>query len=333
MRIFNLNKMPMQSTEFLLIVICVICFQFSLFPQSIPNLENSFHRLESVINSEQTRLDSLKSILNQRAQKINQERSKTDYNKDAVMGLMAGSISVSNEIAELQKKIVILQTNLENKKIKLSEKYSAKIDSLQALLKTDNLSNKKISGVKDEIYLYTEKKIFIMPKIDLLSSYPDKIIQINLNKIDDPAQKNIYKEYLQKALGEVNDRLSNVNQSLSEVDKIISLQKKTARFLDQTEFGTNLPQQSSTSNNFQLSHTNVGRFPMTISAFRSQAVDYSLLLNQLHQSLYPQLNWTVQPDSRRQNLTYQQYQTLLEDLKKSLLEYKFILTHKIENSK
>lgn len=133
----------------------------------------------------------------------------------------------------------------------------------------------------------------------------------------------------------MDDRLSNVNQSIFEVDKIISLQKKTARFLEETEFGTGLPQQSVTEqttpklNRSAITGTNL---PVN-SALTSQLDDYSLLLSQLHQSIYPQMNWTVQPDSGRHNITYQQYQTLLEKLKKSLLEYKFILTHKIENSK
>jgi hypothetical protein len=329
--------MRFPALRFLLIVLFFICTQFSLFPQSIPLLENSYYKLEGWLSSEQAKLDSLKNILNQRAKKINEAKSKADFSKDDVTGLMAGSISVSNDIDELQKKIVILQAKLENIKNMLSEKYSAKIDSLQALLKTNNLSNEKISGVKDEIYLYTGKKILVMPKIGLLSFYPNKIIEINLNKIDDPAQKNVYKEYLQKALGEVDNRLSNVNQSISGVDKIISLQKKTARFLEETEFGISLPQQPSTepavSNNFQSPHAFfVGTNSTANSAFTSQAEDYSLLLNQLHQSIYPQISWTVQPDSSRQNLTYQQYHTLLEELKKSLLEYKFIITHKIENS-
>jgi hypothetical protein len=338
MKIFNLNKLLIQRSGYIIFVLCLICSQKNLFPQSIPELENSFYKLQTGLNSDQTKLDSLKNILNLEALRINEAKSKTDYNKDAVTGLMAASISVSNEIAELQKKIVNLQTILESIKIKLSEKYSAKIDSLQALQKTDNLSNKETSEVKDEIYFYTGKKILVMPKIDLLSFYPDKIIGINLDNIDDPAQKNVYKEYLQKALGEVENRLGNVNQSLSEVDKIISLQKKTARFLEETEFETSLPQQPLTesvaSGNINSPHPfNLAANSPANLSFTSQADGYSLLLNQLHQSIYPQLNWTVQPDSSRQNLTYQKYKSLLEELKKSLLEYKFILTHKIENSK
>ncbi|MGA7721611.1 MAG: hypothetical protein WCA84_10580 [Ignavibacteriaceae bacterium] len=335
MKISNLHKLLIQPEGFLIIALFFICFQISLFPQSIPDLENSFYKLQAGLNSEQVKLDSLKNILNLRARKITKAKSKTDYNKDVVTGLMAGSIPVSNEIAELQRKIVNLQANLENIKIRLSEMYSSKIDSLQRLLKMDNLSNEKTSEIKEKIYLYTGKKILVMPKIDLLTFYPDKIIGINLKNIDDLAQKNVYEEYLQKALSEVDDRLSNVNQSIFEVDKIISLQKKTARFLEETEFGTGLPQQSVTEqttpklNRSAITGTNL---PVN-SALTSQLDDYSLLLSQLHQSIYPQMNWTVQPDSGRHNITYQQYQTLLEKLKKSLLEYKFILTHKIENSK
>jgi hypothetical protein len=335
MILFCLNKFLIQPARFLIIALFLICFQISFFPQSIPDLENSFYKLQAGLNSERVKLDSLKNILNLRARKISESKSKTDYNKDAVTELMAGSIPVSNEITMLQRKIVNLQTNLENIKIKLSEKYSSKIDSLQALLKTDNLPNEKTSEIKEELYSYTGKKILVMPKIDLLSFYPDKIIGINLKNIDDLAQKNVYEEYLQKALCEVEDRLSNVNQSIFEVDKIISLQKKTARFLEETEFGTGLPQQSVTeSTTPKLNRSTLTGTNLTVnSALTSQLDDYSLLLSQLHQSIYPQMNWIVQPDSGRHKITYQQYQTLLEELKKNLVEYKFILTHKIENSK
>ncbi len=313
--------------------------------QALSQLEANYAGLQSTLSEERCKLDSLKRILDMRAKEIDAEKSKSNYNKEAVTGLMAGSISISNQIDALQKKILNLETEDENLKKELSRRYSVIIDSLQLLLKKENPAEKKIDEIKRKIYSTTEKKMLVSPKVSLLSFYPEKIIGIDLNRISDKSQKRIYREYLTKALSEVNDRLKNLDENIIEVENIITLQKKTKSFLEETEFETNIPGQASTGIMTDQTpevdtYTASPNVSVKASIF-NQVQGYSLLLSQLQQPLgmqrVPDISKIKIAGSQKGKggrvITYQQYLRLLKETKTSLLEYRLILVHKIGQGK
>ena len=315
-------------------------YQVNIISQSISEMENNYSKLQSELNSDQSKLDSLKNILNLRAKKIDEEKSKPGFNKDAVTSMMAGSISLSNEIEALQKKIDNMQMENEKLKMQLNSRYTGIIDSLKSIGNADGISGEKKKEINNEVFLYAEKKLIVSPKVSLLSFYPDKIIGIDLSKINDESQRNIYKEYLQNALSEVNDRLKKVNENIAEVENIITLQRKTRRFLEETEFETNIPGQSNTGIITQTTQPDnyTNTLGVNVKAeFSSQVQQYSLLLSQLQQPLGLQYDQDISKikmnGGSKKQLTYQQYIKLLKDTKGSLQEYRLILQHKIGKDK
>ena len=322
--------------------IVILCSAVAL-PQGIVNLETRLAGAQSNLRKETLRLDSLKNVLKNRIGKIDTEKSKSDYNRDYVAGLMAGSISVSNEINAVQSRIDRIENETEEIKKKLNTAYEMKIDSLRGIEKTAKLSNAESDKIKSEIYSYIEKKILVAPKISLLSFHPEKIAKIDLDTISDPEQRKIYSEYLNNALDEVSDRLKKVDESVKEVQSIVTLQKKTSKFLEETEMETGPIQRITerTSSDYPVPtvQTDGGQYNATPiggtsgaskSAYLSQAQNYNLLLWQLKQSFDSDIKLkagTVSP-----HLTFQQYLDLLKELKNRLSEYKLLLSHKVGNS-
>ncbi len=306
-------------------------FSLRMFAQSISDLEINLNKLQVNLKLEQSKLDSLKNILNERAKKIDLEKKKINPDNNAIASLMSGSISISNEVAQGQMKVENLENKIESVKKQLSKKYSAKIDSLQELEKNGNLSSEELNKIKTEILTFIEKKMLAAPKASLLSFNPGKIAAIDLKKLNDPEEKEIYNDYLQNALTEVNSRLDNVDESITEVNQILTLQKKTRRFLEETEFETNIQQQSApATQSYQTSPDNVVvKTSDARSSFYSQAQDYSLLLGQLRLPSDAKFKWDSYLDPKHPGLTLQQYQDLLKEVKKKLLEYRLILTHKL----
>lgn len=304
-----------------------------LLPQTVQITENRYNKLQLDLKSEQGKLDSLKNVFNERVKKIDEEKNKQNPDKDAVKNLMAGSISLTNEIDVRQKKVDGIEGEVEKVKKKLNRIYSEKIDSLQEIERRGNISSEELNHVKEEVISFVEKKIATSPKASLLSFNPEKIAAIDLKKISDQQEKEIYKDYLQKALAEVDSRLENINESISEVRQIIILQKKTNRFLEETEFETNIQQQNvpETASN-QASPQDYSGRSTDINAkasFSTQAQDYSLLLGQLRQPSDGKVRIENNYDLKNPNLTLPQYQDLLKEVKKKLLEYKLIIAHKL----
>lgn len=163
-------------------------------------------------------------------------------------------------------------------------------------------------------------------------------MKINPDTLKDPSQRKIYGEYITSALDEVNDRLKKVDESYKEVRSIVALQKKTSKFIEETEFATVPPQRinespsvenypsTATGNGLPTTPTSNYGTDVQSSAYKSQAQSYNLLLWQLKRPFdsYNKLNSEVMSPE----LTMQQYFDILRELRERLSEYKLLLTHK-----
>ncbi len=321
--------------------IFILCSGAAL-SQNIKILESRLTGAQLILRTETLKLDSLKNVLKNRIEKINSEKSKPDYNKEYVAGLMAGSISVSNDINAVQSRIDVIENETEKIKKDLSAAYETQIDSLRNIERTAKLSKTETNKIKSEIYSYIEKKILVAPKISLLSFRPEKIAKIDLDTISDPEQRKIYWEYLNNALEEINDRLNKVEESEKEIQSVVALQKKTSKFLEETEMETGpvqrITERTSTGNPGISVETDRGTYnaspaggitSASQSAYLSQAQNYNLLLWQLKQSFDSDIKLKAGTVSAK--LTFQQYLNLLKELKNRLSEYKLLLSHKIGN--
>ena len=316
----------------------LIFFAAQTYAQDLKKIENEYSVIQNKLKKENAILDSLKNILDIRAKKISEEKNKSKPDEKLIIKLMAGSANLSNEIDTQQNKIKADQKKSEEYREELNRLYSEKIDSLQELDKSKRYSGNK-NDLKKEILAYTERKLLVAPKIALLSFHPDKILDIDLNKINDPSEKKIYKDYLQKALTEVNTHLNNLNESITEADKILTLQKKTNKFIEESEFDFGISPQNNISQSGLASSNAISENGPTYvqnnrAIYEKNAIDYSLLLNQLNfKPLNSKIKWMVSVNSKNSVRSLSDYNDLQKEVRKRLLEYKLILTNKLNTGK
>ena len=218
----------------------------------------------------------------------------------------------------------------EQLKNKLDNKYSAIIDSLNEI--------KPSTGKIEEIRLiYIQKRLLVAPQIPLLSFNPEKIAEIDLSKLKDKKEKSLYKDYLKNALTEVDSVLNKVKNLSNDFNQIVRLQKKTQKFLEETEFNTNIQVQNYPGNqaNERVDVTNSGFGNNRKSNIVAVANSYNLILNQLN--IYGKNDFknvfNFSEDLNKNGLNVEEYNNLLKEVKNRLQEYKLAIANKINSSK
>ncbi|HVO74351.1 MAG TPA: hypothetical protein VMT35_10040, partial [Ignavibacteriaceae bacterium] len=281
---------------FLRVLIFFLLISPAIFSQSLESMEKNYYQLESNLKKEKAVLDSLKLVLNEKGNEIDNEKNKKNPDKDKIVELMSASITISNKYDAQQKKVAQLQTKYESAKIELDKKYSLVIDSLKSLQNSGEFKG-DMNKLNSDILYYTETKLAVGPKISLLSFDPSKLLKIDPNKSTDSLEKAIYKEYLQDALTEVDYHLKNINEQQSEINQMLALERKTEKFLKETEFQKGVRTQTSKRNQDNLgpsSDFNTGVFggvdnPENAARMTEQFKGYTLLLNQLNLAVFEKM--------------------------------------------
>ena len=321
--------------EILSLSVFLFLFAVPAHAQNLTKIENKYLNAQNDLKQESFVLDSLKNILELRVKKIDYEKNKANPDKDLIVKLMSGSASISNEIESQQNKIDLTQKKIEEFRKVLNQLYSEKIDSLQELERSGDFKGNR-NSLKASILSFTEEKLSVAPKISILSFHPGKILEIDLNKIKDPTERKMYKDYLQSALTEVDTRLKDINESINEADKIITLQKKTNKFIEESDFEYGVTPQNniSLSSTDAVGNTSPAYFSNTKAAYAQNINEYSLLLNQLNfKPITSKINLDVSIKGKSSVHNLSDYNELQKEVKKRLLEYKLILTHKLNADK
>ncbi|OGU96435.1 MAG: hypothetical protein A2330_03590 [Ignavibacteria bacterium RIFOXYB2_FULL_36_7] len=318
-----------------LITILFLLVGLNIIPvdaQSLIQLEKKYEQLSNQYIKEKVIYDSLRNVFSSRTNEIDAEKKKANPDKDKIVDLMAGSITLSNRIEEQNKKISLLEKDIDNVKQQLHKQYSSLIDSLELKKKTD----KKNDDVLDaEILNNTEKKLLVAPQIPILSFKPEKILKIDLGKTKSAEEKALYKEYLDNALNEINTLLENVGKQSSEADQVFALQNKTKKFLEETELESRIlirSQQSTVRSEETVpTFSNSPEDVATSNDLSRQVKNYHVILRQLdiEQLSRTNINWKVSFDEMERNLSLKDYQKLLKEVKKRLQEFKLVLANKI----
>ena len=328
----------MKLRKYILTISVVFCFSSFTLAQSLKSLEENHTTLNVKIQKETSRLDSLKHSLNLKLKNIDVEKDKQNKDKNKIKNLMASAIITSNKVNYEQNRLDSLQNLMNNIQEALSKKYSTIIDSLEKLSKSKNYEGNR-EKLKSKILNFTEKKLKLSPNAGLLSFNPKKILEIDLNKTNDLNEKNIYREYLQNALSEVNKKLKNVDDKSAEIKNIIKLKKKAKNFITEAELDNSMtPQRISEKYPTTTSEIGTGPGPGRVSDAKSignQIQYYNLLLNQLNYIQTPRENFNLPAalDSTKPNMSLETYQKLLTELNTKLKEYWLILLHKLGQSK
>ena len=299
----------------------------SINAQSVGELEKKYERLNNQYLKENTILDSLKNIFLARTNEIDSEKKKANPDKDKIVDLMSGSITLSNNIDEQNKKLNFLAKDIDKVKRQLHKYYTSIIDSLELKKKNDTENE---DSIDNEILNYTEKKLLVAPPIPLLSFNPEKILGIDIGKTKNPTEKALYKEYLDNALKEINKLWENTNELSSEIDQIVLLQRKTEKFLEEAELERGVIHQrrnAALTNEAGLDFSGGPEVRESIAP-GYQVESYRLILNQLDfdKSVSTNLDWKITTENTRLDL--REYQKLLKEVKKRLQELKLVLVNK-----
>ena len=321
-----------MTKYFLLSLICFIILNFKVSSQSLTEIEKRYDNLKSKIANDNQVLDSLKSILESRGKQIESEKQKQNPDDDKIIKLMSGSVSLSNMIDDHREKLDANTKNLRQLSGVLKNKYSAKIDSLTFLNRSSKENSEKLES---EILFFTEKRLLVSPQIEMLSFNPKKILEIDLSKAKNSDERASLNEYLTRALTEVNSVLSDVTKQAKETNDALTLQKKTSKFLAETEFDRDFRLGNISRSSTERNDVNAALGGEDKRSIADQINSYVLLLDQLNifdksEGINSQ-RFIYKPGET--NLSLKDYSELLKEVKQKLSDYKLVLANKIEQSK
>ena len=314
------------------LVIIILFYPVLTAAQSLTDLETKYQNLNYSLQTEISALDSLNKILIRRANLIDLEKRKKNADKNVIKTMMANAVIISNEINAQQKKVGKLESAFESIIRKLDTEYTTLIDSLQSLENSN-----EFKGNKNELralkLALIEKKILVSPKIYSLSINPGKILKINSDELIDPEERKIFFEYLNMALSEVDNQLNRIKELNIEVKQIITLQQKTRKFLEDTEFDTDISSTNFTSNQTQLDTraSSLTEFQKSQQVSLLPVQTFTMLLKQLEiqQISGMQTRTRFDIDSLHTNLSIQDYQNLMIEIEKRLSDYRLLLVNKL----
>jgi hypothetical protein len=316
-------------------LIAIFFFNFVFInSQPLSDLEIKYEQLEKEYMKENAAVDSLGVLILKRAALIDTEKKKNNPDEDKIIELMSGSATLSNNLEKHQRRVNTLEDNIEKIKQRLYKKYSVIIDSLRSQL----IPGKENAAVNSQIYFYTERRLMVSPKIPMLSFNPQKVLKIDMKKIKDVSEKILFHEYLSSALSEVNTLLASVETESNEIGQIVDLEKRTKRFLEDTEVESGMiPRSISRETGGAPGDENTGLDFENVEprSNESNVKAYNSLLNQLNTGNIPgpAFNWNRAMNEIEKNINMKDYQKLLKEVKLRLQELKLVLANKIDMQK
>jgi len=304
----------------------------SVFSQNLSSLESYAAKVRKQITLESSKLDSLNRVLNQKVDVINKEKSKQPQDKDKISKLMANSITLTNQIENVRNSLSKQEENLASIEKKLFREYTSAIDSLSELLNQSNSRTSK-ENLTAQIFSLRERRLYLTQGNLKLSYNPENILSINTKSFNSSNDKKRIEEYLNNAFSEAVNKLNDVTFKLDEIEKTISLQKKAARFLEQTE--NEIKPVSKFSNRTSTNESAYTGNDRADGLSEKSSVSYNQLINQLS-FLEPSMIKSRQNNSftsNKKNFQLKDYKNLLTDVKQLLTEYRYLLSNKINSLK
>jgi hypothetical protein len=324
----------MKSKYQIMFFTLMFIFTGFISAQSIVELEKKYEQLSFQYEIENSIVDSLKNLFSKKADQIDREKKKDNPDQEIIVDLMAGSTTISAQLENRSKKLNKIEADLENVKKQLHKIYVSKLDSLESLKKTAADEDE----INNEIISFIAKNLLVTPKVLTFSFNPSKVLNIDLNKVNDTREKKLYKDYLDNAYNEVDLLLQNILTQSAEVDEMIDLQNKTKKFLEEAELESKvLIQSRSVVSSAEPNPTFNGRSGIANESIElsKQIYSYQLILRQLdiEQLSKKDIKWDIAPGEINKSLSLKDYQSLLNEVKKRLQEYKLVLANKIGSSR
>jgi hypothetical protein len=293
------------------------------YMQSIESLESSYFTINRDIRVLENRIDSLQSVLEQKAVIIDQAKT-AGKPEDQIKHMMSDAVVISAEIESCHKELKMSEQRLEDIEKKLCSCYSAMIDSLK---------NIKVAASGEEIEWqildYTYRKFFISPGAHELSFKPQKMLALTRELSD----TTLIREYITGAISEIDTQLVVVSALYEEIKTVYQLQEQAGAFFDEVEMDQDFrsyPFAYSQSYQYSTGKEDMGFLEDNNSPLNTrQTTSNTLLYRQLLRIIQnPSEEYPVNADTRQ--MTLDDYKKMLEDLLKYLKSYRIVLRDKIK---
>ncbi len=315
-----------QTTSFYVLSLALFWIS-SLHAQDLSEVESQYTILETAYKIETAKLDSMNALMESNARVIDSEKRRTPVDRNRLAQLMAASVPVSGAIKHQQKIVAQMEQQLDRRRARLLLQYSAAIDSLTETRRRV-LNEPDKAALENRIQVLSEKRLFVSPVIKSLSFDPFKIRQIDLESTADSVEFVIYKDYLERALKEIDFRMEEIRKSSKEFSAILSLRLRANEFLEevreQNSFGNLFTSRSSGTGAFVGSGNNpfqaVSDRAFSVAGLLRQLNDHDRMLSKFQA---PSFNSTV-------TFSIQDYVDLLAHTERELAQYKMFVQQKLK---
>ena len=307
--------------------IILILFHFSAAAQLVDKLETSYYDLNKNLSLIDQKIDSLKSVLETKADEI--DRAKSERRPESyIKRLMSEAVVISTEIESNQQVKTNLTKKISEVEHHLLSLYSTIIDSLKTI---------KYAGSGEDIQWqildYTYRKFFISPGAGELSFNPQKMLVIS----KDLGDSALVKEYIVEAISEIDSQTTLVSALYNEIITVDRLQEQAETFLDEVEmdrdfrfYSYDYTQSEGKSNMAITGYEDTYTGPVENREFynTTQAAANSLLYRQLlHLIQNPPRDYAFNTDGN--HLTLEEYKKMLGDILSYLKSYRDLLQKKL----
>ncbi len=318
------------------ILILISVFSAPVLAQNQQGLERSYYLILASIKQEQSKLDSLNLQLTNFAEAIDEAKKNKNSEQDKIKNIMAQALSLSDEIQIKNKSIQDLKNQLETHQKNLDNLYTIKIDSMQTLLQSDKFTGDK-QALTTELREFTEKRMMISPVVQSFTFDPQKIKSIQSTKSDDPLEQAMLRDYLNNALTEITEKLTDLRNTKDELEEMVLLEEKTEEFLDGVDtegFAGFAISSDKNLNSATLEAGNLADASRVADPTTSKIQAYIYLVNQLDLSQLTGQSFgkTIEPGSKTDTVSHKEYLRIVNQIEQKLLEYQTILTKKLSEN-
>ncbi|MBL7959427.1 hypothetical protein JNL27_04230 [bacterium] len=307
----------------------LVCLLFSpfVYAQTAGELEKQFRLLNQSLLAEQAVLDSLNDVMENKAKDIENEKKSPSPDQNKIIKWMSHAVTVSNQIKDYQKITAGIRLEMEDCRSRLERYYAKTIDSLKQLERSGKYEGDKYE-LRNQILLWTEKRIFITPLVSTLSFDPQKVQRMELADASDPTDKAMIEDYLKNALKEIDSHIQVVTGTRKEYEEIADLRRRTTEFISEAYEQGRISSITS-SQTFRNIGTDILGNPIgqgfTAVHVRSvaglmQQLNSGLLMSHIKQSLI----------SAKTGITQEEYIQLLKQAENLLKAYRAIVQKKLK---
>lgn len=315
--------MDLYKMKILLIFLLGITYSVA---QTLNADEQQFVNLDKQYSSKLNTIDSLKNILNQFLDELEQVKKQEPENSDKISAMLADALTQTNVIDKKEKELQAFEMQLNKKRNQLYRIYTFKIDSLRQRVDLA-LNDSEKETIESDLILLNNKRLYVSPLLPQLSFDPGLIEKISLSKSQNKKEQKIYKDYLDNALSEVDSNIINLKNRSDDIREVVRLNELAEDFMEDIEG-------SQFSGSFVLREQVVAQEDIFYGSdrFSNNPEADKVMIVKIYKRLSPFIHddIDVQDFSFQDSVYTEDYLNLLEETEKTLRLYREKIKDKLQ---